>query len=116
MIAESASIAAILLGAVALLASVVYLSVRALKILSRLKRTSNSPAAIAVAKFPALGERISAAVQQLQSSSERLDELIEQVTAARDAGGRLRSGIESVAACIIELLDTFAPSQRGGAT
>lgn len=116
MTSESASIAAIIVAAIALLASLVYLLVRGVTIQSRVKRISNSPAAVAAAKLPALGERISAGVQQLQSSGERLDDLVEQVTAARDAGGRLRSGIDSVAACVVDLLDTFAPSARGSAS
>ena len=116
MTAESASIAAIIVGAVALLASVVYLLVRAVKIQSRIKRISDSPAAVAAAKLPALGDRISAGVQQLQSTGERLDDLVEQITAVRDAGGRLRTGIDSVAACIVDLLDTFTPSARGRAS
>ena len=116
MTAESASIAAIIIGAVALLAAVLYALARALMFQSRLKRISNSPAAVAAAKLPALGERISAGVQELQSTGERVDEFVEQITAARDAGGRLRSGIDTVAACIVDLLETFAHSPPGAAS
>lgn len=113
---ENASIVAIMIGAVAVLATVVYALVRALRIQSRLKRIADSPAVVAASELPALGERISAGVEKLQAASDRWDELAERLTAARDASTRLQSGIESVAACVIDLLETFAPSLRGTAS
>jgi len=113
---EGASIVAIIIGAVIGLASFVYALIRALNIQARLKRISNSPAAVAVSKLPQLGDRISAGVERLQAASDRWDDLAERLTAARDASARLQSGIDSVAVCIIDLLETFAPSLRGAAS
>ena len=115
MTAESASIAAILLGAVAVLAALIFALVRGLRVQSRLNRISNSQAVAAATKLSGEGERISAGVQRLRETGRRWDSLLESLTATRDAGARLQSGIDSVAACIIDLLDTFAPSQRGSA-
>jgi len=116
MTLESASIVAIIIGAVAVLASAVYVLVRGLGIRSRLGRISDSPALIAASKLPALGERISTGVEKLQAASDRWDGLAERLTAARDASTRFQSGIDSVAVCIIDLLETFAPSLRGAAS
>ena len=116
MTLENVSIAAIIIGAVAVLGSVVYALVRVLSIRSRLKRISDSPAFVAATKLPALGERISIGIEKLQAASDRWDELAERLTAARDASTRLQSGIDSVAACVIDLLETFAPSLRGTAS
>jgi len=116
MTAEGASITAILIGAVVVLSTLIYALVRGLKVQSRLDRISRSPATIAASKLPVEGERISASVQRLQQAGDRWDLLLESVTATRDAGTRLQSGIESVAACIIDLLDTFVPSERGSAS
>jgi hypothetical protein len=113
---ESASIVAIIVGAVALLASMAYALIRALNIQARLKRISNSPAFVAASKLPKLGERISVGVEKLQAASDRWDGLAERLTAARDASARFQSGIDSVAACIVDLLDVFAPSLRGRAS
>jgi len=116
MTAQSASMVAILVGLVAVLGSMVYALIRALRIQTRLKRISNSPAALAAAKLPALGERISACVQELQGTGERLNDVVESLTATRDAGNSLQSGVDSIAACVIDLVDTFAPSARGSAS
>jgi len=116
MTLESASIVAIIIGAVAVLASMAFALIRALNIRARLKRISNSPASVAASKLPQLGERISAGVEKLQAASDRWDGLAERLTAARDASTRLQSGIDSVAACVIDLLETFAPSLRGTAS
>ncbi|HET9342250.1 MAG TPA: hypothetical protein VFO25_05015 [Candidatus Eremiobacteraceae bacterium] len=113
---ENASIVAIIIGAVAVLATVVYALVRGLRIRSRLTRITDSPAFVAASELPALGERISAGIEKLQAASDRWDELAHRLTAARDASSRLQSGIDSVAACVIDLLDTFAPSLRGTAS
>jgi len=113
---ESASIVAVIIGAAMLLASMVYALVRTLSIQARLKRISNSPAFIAASELPQAGERISAGIEKLQAASDRWDGLSERLTAARDASTRLQSGIDSVAACVIDLLETFAPSQRGTAS
>jgi hypothetical protein len=113
---ESASIVAIIIGAVAVLASVAYALISALNIQARLKRISNSPAFVAASKLPQLGDRIAAGVEKLQAASDRWDGLAERLTAARDASARLQSGIDSVAVCIIDLLETFAPSLRGTAS
>lgn len=115
MTAESASIVEILIGAVAVLSALVYVLVRGLRVQSRLDRISRSPGVVAAANLPAEGERISAAIQHLQEVGGRWDSLVESLTATRDAGTRLQTGIDSVATCIIDLLDTFAPSQRGAA-
>lgn len=112
---ESASIVAIVIGAVAVLASMVYALVRALKFQSRLKRISNSPAFVAASKLPRLGDRIAAGVQQLQAIGGRLDVAIERLTAAHEASDRLSEAIASVATCVVDLLETFAPSLRGSA-
>lgn len=113
---ESASIVAIVIGAVAVLASMVYALVRALKFQSRLKRISTSPAFVAASKLPRLGDRIAAGVQQLQAIGGRLDVAIERLTAAHEASDRLSEAIASVATCVVDLLETFAPSLRGSAS
>ncbi|HEY7993124.1 MAG TPA: hypothetical protein VID24_02800 [Candidatus Eremiobacteraceae bacterium] len=113
---ESASIVAIIIGAIAVLAAAVYALLAALQTRSRVRRISDSPALVAASKLPALGERISAGVESLQAASDRWDALVEQLTAAQDATARLQSGIDSVAACIVDLLDVFAPSLRGRAS
>lgn len=115
MTVESASIAAIVIGAVAVLSTLIYALVRGLRVGSRIDRISRSPAVVAVAKLPAEADRISASVQRLQEVGDRWDSLFESLTATRDAGTRLQSGVDSVAACIIDLLDTLVPSMRGSA-
>jgi len=114
--AESASIVAIIIGAIAVLASATYALLRMLSLRTRFDRISNAPGVVAAAGLPARVERISTGVQRLQESGTKWDALLESVTATRDAGFRLQSGIDSVAACMIDLLDTFVPSMRGSVT
>ena len=116
MTIESASIAAIVVGVAAALSALIYALVVALRVQARLRRVSGSAAAVAARQLPAQAERIAAGVQRLQAFGERWDVLVDRLTAARDASTRLQSGIDSVAACVIDLLETFAPSLRGTAS
>ena len=116
MTAESVSVSAIIVAAGVLLGSAAFAFVNALRIGSRLKKISASPAFVAATRLPTLGERIATGAARLQAIGGRFEAAAEQLTAARDASTRLHDGVESVAACIVGLLDVFVPSMRGRAS
>lgn len=115
MTIEAASVTAIIVGAAAVLGSMIFLLVRALRIGTRLEHISSSPSMVAATTLPAAGSRIAVGVERLGLMGERVQSIVEQLTAARDASERLREGVASVSACVIDLLDVFAPSLRGSA-
>lgn len=116
MTIESASVTAIVVAAAASSVSIVFGLVRAFRVTSRLKKSSASPGFVAATRLPAQGERIAAGVQRLRALGDRWNAIVERLTAAQDASDRLSEGVASVSACVIGLLDAFAPSLRGRAS
>lgn len=114
MTAEAMSVTAIIIAAAALLVSLVFAFFRALRIASRLRKTSKSSGFAAATALPAAGARIAAGAQQLQAIG-RWKAVVERLAYAHDASDRLREDVDAVAACVVDLLDLFVPSLRGSA-
>jgi len=114
--ASAVALAAIAVACVAILGSVAYALIRAIRIHGRIARIAATPAFRAAAQMLLLGSRIGESIQRPQSVHASVRAVLDSLAAASESSALIRGEVGLVASTLVTLLDVLTPSSRGSAS